>query len=110
MIPARLKIGAVVYSVEETDSLHYYPTPDRREELLGRVTYFDARIQLKTESSTEIKVVALLHEAIHAVLHNAGHEYHDEDQVAALGYGLYALLRDNPALVQLIQEQPHHGG
>lgn len=97
-----IKVGAVRYSVIEKTDLHSVDSDERKVFLHGQIVYDAAEIRVCHEQSQDVKVAAVLHESIHAILNQAGHQEHSEAMVVALGYGLLALLRDNPELVGLI--------
>lgn len=44
----------------------------------------------------------IMHEAIHAILFEAGHPQHEENQVIALGNGIVSLLRSNPHVLPVL--------
>ncbi len=94
-----VKIGAVTYDVAFVDNLVTLRDDNTYKSLHGSVNYTSCTIKVESDQDEQVKAATVLHEAIHAILHNAGHDDHDENQVIALGFGLYALLKDNPDLV-----------
>lgn len=103
----KLQIGAIRYTVEEVDDLHKFTAEGTRQWLQGQVLYHEATIRIDSELAADVKIVALWHEAIHALLDQAGIDAHDENAVIALGYGIVRLLRDNPGLVHMTTEDQH---
>lgn len=94
----RVKIGAISYRIEEVLKLNGINSEGTGMAWLnGRVQCQDALIELEAELPDDVKRVALLHEAMHAILEQAGIE-HSEQVIIALSYGMVALLNDNPLL------------
>ena len=104
-----LKVGPVVYTVKEVSDLHSIEDDGKKQLLNGRIRYADSEIQISTDQSTQRKLITLWHEAIHGIIDTAGYEYHDEQQICALGFGLVQLIRDNPSLTQLTVGETAHG-
>lgn len=93
-----LKIGAINYRVEEVIKLNGINAEGTGMAWLnGRVQCQDALIELEAGLPNDVKRVALLHEAMHAILEQAGIE-HSEQVIIALSYGTLALLNDNALL------------
>jgi hypothetical protein len=59
-------------------------------------------ISVEKDVSQQIVPEVLMHECIHGILEQGGHRDHPEPLVECLGYGLVALLRQNPDLVAFI--------
>jgi len=102
----QVKIGAMTYRVKELSDLHKIDGEGRKRGLNGQILYSDSVINIEADMSIMIKRVTLLHEIMHGILDHAGHEEHPETAIIALGYGLLEVLRDNPALVDLLRESP----
>ncbi len=102
---ARLKIGPIPYTVAEVQKLIGNDHNGQSTWLNGRVRYEKALIELEADLPPDVKIVAILHESMHAILEQAGIENESEPLIIALGYGMLALLRDNPELVLLISSQ-----
>lgn len=102
-----LKIGPIPYIVKEESKL-VGPNGDGHTTWLnGRVRYERALIEVDADLPDDVKRVCLLHEALHAIAEQAGITDEPEPLIAALGYGLLKLLRENPALVEyLVSTQP----
>lgn len=102
-LPATVRIGAVDYDVKLA---HKEPVnPD--DLVLGEIGYGKATIYIEPEQNPQIMRQTLLHEITHGILHQAGHYEDNEAIITALGYGLYALIRSNPALIGFIREDTH---
>lgn len=96
-----LKIGAVNYAVSVVDDLHFHDNKRRKRSLNGHILHSEAQIKLDADMSEDMKLITLWHEALHGILAVAGHDDEPESFIVPLGYGLVALLRDNPELVKL---------
>lgn len=95
----KLKIGAITYAVEEIPRLTA-PGSDGQEMFCdGHIKFADCCIQVDANDAEQLKPHIVTHEAVHAILHQAGFGDHPESMVVALGYGLIALMRDNPEFV-----------
>jgi len=99
---SKLKVGAVTYSVSEITDLHYVDGEGRKRGLNGHIQHDLGTIKIDNALSEDVKLVTLLHEALHGILTVAGQDEQPENMIVPLGYGLAALLRDNPELVALI--------
>ena len=85
----QFRVGPVDYTVEMVDGL------DSRYNLFGQVEYVAARIEI-AEGMPETRVNdTLIHELLHAMLHEAGYDEQDEQLVRRLGSVLTQVLRDN---------------
>lgn len=98
-IPSVIKIGSIVYKVEESVRLQH---PDGRN-LDGHIVYHECAIRVEQDAPNQYKAAVMLHEACHGILEHAGHRDHSEAMVAALGYGLMQLIVDNPDLIKFVQ-------
>jgi hypothetical protein len=96
-----LKIGAVKYTVKERDDLHTTSDDGRKLALHGHIVWASAEIRIASDQTDDMKVCTLWHEALHGILQNAGQDDHPEALIIALGYGIVALLRENPQLAEL---------
>ena len=99
---ASVKIGPMVYTVTEKPRLIGDNADGHSVWLNGIIKLQAASILVEAEMNADMKAVALLHEAMHGILEGAGVIEHPEPVLIALGYGLVALLRENPELVRLI--------
>ncbi|AYA77359.1 ImmA/IrrE family metallo-endopeptidase [Bacillus sp. Y1] len=83
------RIGTADYKVVEKPDLMI------KHNLLGQITYHDARIEVEPTLCDQRKASVIIHELVHAMLYEAGYDEHDEDQVVRLGNVLTQVLRDN---------------
>lgn len=96
--PKRVRVGAFTYRIawEESDSLTAH----------GADGLFEAGKQLITVNPTQgrdMRRVHLLHEILHACVHDAGNEDHvtdEETAVQAITARLLQTLRDNPIVTR----------
>ncbi len=105
----KVKIGPVTYDVEIVHEPRSMWDADGEKNaegegtlLEGDIVYSTQRIRISDDLHPDQLPFVLLHEAIHGVLQHAGHIDQRECDVMALGYGLVALLRDNPDLVKFV--------
>jgi hypothetical protein len=96
-----LKIGAINYAVTTVGDLHTTDVDGRKCLLNGHILHSEAQIKVDAVLSEDMKIATLWHEALHGILAVAGHDNEPESLIIPLGYGLVALLRDNPELVKL---------
>lgn len=98
-------IDAVRYAVEETKDIILVDGQACR----GSVDYNKAVIKLISDKEAlgeGRRTQTLMHEVIHALLFERGcEEWEDEELVDALASGVINLIRQNPELVDLIQER-----
>lgn len=99
-----VKIGAMTYRVVEKpgDDMAASNSEGKAVQLNGRITYHDLLIQVNQGCAPDMRRAVVVHEAVHGILENAGQSV-PEAIVEALGYGIVALIRDNPALVEWLQ-------
>ena len=114
-IPANIKVGSITYDIHLVDKI--VPTDADGKELQLEVPEgYIAEIhgQQNTKNSTisivrgcgkQYERVVALHEVVHAVLENAGFEFHDEGVVNALAYGLYNVIQENPSFITYLKEK-----
>ena len=82
----KINIGGHEYEILVTELKHENP----RKELYGRHLVRNSEILINSKINKERQVETLIHEVIHAILVNAGHE-HDEGIIDALSNGLFQL-------------------
>lgn len=99
MLPTKVKIGPVDYAIEVVDNLHYHDSEDRRQLLHGQVLFNAAEIKIDSDQSDRIKCMVIWHEALHALLYQAGIDGVTEETVRMLGYALPGFIQDNPELM-----------
>ena len=107
-IPDSLQIGNSIYKVKMVSDLK--SEPDENGETTGYygvVSHTGLTIRIEQDMEYYTQVVALLHEAMHGIVHRAGHSVDidgviEERLVQCLSYGVVALMRDNPELIKSI--------
>lgn len=92
-----LKIGAIRYKLAY---VHDFKRGD--EKMDGRIEHSQTKITLDADLSHQAMVQTLLHETIHAIATQIGRQRMSEGIVDALAFGVYQVLRDNPALAREI--------
>lgn len=94
--PASIKVGGHHYAVEYEPLI--YDT-DEQQEYLGRASYQEAKLQIKTGRAPSQMAETFLHEVVHAISNDRRLEMseHQVDQMAA---GFLALMIDNPKLFE----------
>jgi hypothetical protein len=91
-----LKIGPFTFGVE-----YGKPTDTEGNEVDGKLWHSKSRIVIDKELEAQPKKQTLLHEIIHEIAIQAGQEM-TEGQVDSIAFGVYQVIRDNPALVRMI--------
>lgn len=91
MIPNKVNVAGVTYSVEEKDIVIVGSGID----YAGSCNYKDAKISILQDMSDERKEETFVHELFHAVLFEAGFDEHDEELVDRASRVLYQVLKDN---------------
>ena len=86
MIPTKLKIGGIVYKIEQVTSI------DNGREM-ARIEFNKSRILLDKRAPREQQEVALWHEIFHAINNEIPHF-----QVESLAQAIYQVLKDNHML------------
>lgn len=104
-----LIIDGMPYSIEVKEDLHTIDAEGHKRYLNGTIMYGNLYIGIDEEVSDALRPAIVMHEALHGILYHGGHEDQDEAQVLALGYGIVALLRDNPAFVDWIMGKTDDG-
>lgn len=103
-LPAKIRIGAIDYSVSEWDDLHFHDNKQKRHWLNGHVSNTLAAIKVDQEMNDTRKVVTIWHEAFHALLERAGIDEQPEPILIALSFGVVEIMRANPELAKLTME------
>jgi len=96
-------INGVLYDIVFVDNLQSESDEDGIQELSGRVKYGEAIIEISRQVPERLVPNILLHEAIHAILYQAGHVEHDEGLVVCLAYAIRELMMRNLWLAELLQ-------
>ncbi len=99
----QLDIGGYPYQVELVDG-DIHDDDDENQNLAGEVNYSELRIRLDSRLPEPLRKSVLLHEALHALLYQAGRTEDNEQIVMALGYGITMLLRHNRAFATYLLE------
>ncbi len=103
-IPKSVKIGGMVYRVEDNNGLA------TNEGLIGRILYHSGLIELDSTVSKERKEQVFVHELLHGVFYEAGYEGQDEqmeEMVDRLGKVLHQVLKDNTLSFNLPLVEPN---
>lgn len=103
-----LKIGPLDFALEFNTKLVDLRDDGTWRGLHGCVYYRTCKIDIEAEQNMQVQRATVIHEAIHAILYNAGQDI-AEDAVVALGVGIYALLKENPALIAWLGLLPEEG-
>lgn len=97
-IPESVKIGHYKWAVKAVDEM-----PGEGSHW-GETDHEAMVIRVKGTLPEPHLTVTVVHEVFHAALVNCGINDHDELHVNALSMRLVEILRDNPALVDLIKD------
>lgn len=95
-------ILGVPFSITTSDRI----TGSDGRNLDGEITYNVAKIEIVNGMPPEVERRVLLHEIMHGIFSQTGHENYrlDEDLIEAVANSLVYLLRRNPALVAYLVE------
>ena len=85
-IPSKVKIGPIIYHVEEVNGLR-----DGDTKLDGHIRYSDCKILIEEELDPMVKRVVFVHEFLHGILTQASIE-HTESLIDVLAYGIVDVL------------------
>jgi len=99
-LPKKIRIGGVDYAVSEVEGLR-----DGDQSLNGWIVFNKHEIQIEKTLSPAKKWIVAWHEVVHGLLEQSGQVDHDEKTVIALGYGITQVLRDNPWLREVGQDE-----
>ena len=99
-----IKIGGMVFSLEEITGLHEDGT-----KLSGRIRYDGCVISIETGDCAQAKWQTTWHEVIHALFHQSGRREVGHDVVDMLAFGVLQVLRDNPWLARVPGEGEVNG-
>jgi hypothetical protein len=94
-LPDSVKVGALTYDIVQDPRL-------KEEGDFARIRLTELVIQVATPMHQDVARVHIIHEVIHAMLHDSGFaaEDHEERIINALSHGLVQLVRDNPELIK----------
>lgn len=91
MIPNKINISGIEYTVEEVDNVII----DGSNQFLGACYYTSAEIQVRSDLPQTKKEQTFVHEMLHAIFNEAGYSEQDEDMVNRVGIVLYQVLKNN---------------
>ena len=91
VIPDRVKIGGLVYDVNQTEYLRL------GSDYGGEILLRELVINIRESLNENVKKRSLLHEVIHAICDNLGYG-HDEQKIDMFTGALFALIVDNPEM------------
>ena len=96
-----VKVGSIPYKVVYVSEL-VSKNPDGSPHVwLGDVNFGKRRIRIATKTNAEpMQISTIFHEALHAILFQAGHHKLPESVFLALEYALPQFMRDNPELIK----------
>lgn len=101
ILPTTVKVGGVNYTVEEQEHLI------QKEDIWGKVDYFSTEIQVDASLSIDRKEQTFIHELTHAIFLEAGYKEQEEDMINRVSIVLHQVLKDNPNLVQSVENVIH---
>lgn len=106
LLPERLEIGPLVFSVSDSEDDYLRSIADSHNDTWGYINYGKGSIVLMHSQSAGHKRMALLHEVLHACWHLTDREHtSDEQAILSLAGPLLDALRRNPALVAFLLEE-----
>lgn len=94
MIPSKVKIGGIEYSVEEKEVVII----NGNSNYSGKIDYHQATIEILKDYPEQRKEETLIHEILHGVFYESGCELEDEKEeeiVSKASRVLYQVLKDN---------------
>ncbi|MER2001229.1 MAG: hypothetical protein ABS862_01300 [Carnobacterium inhibens] len=89
MFPKTVKIGGLIYKVEQTRDLQ------GKDGDWGHIAYKETAIRLDDNLTDQLANQTLIHEIAHGILVEAGYDEHEEDMANRIGKVLYQVLVDN---------------
>lgn len=92
MIPGKVKVAGVVYTVTEQEVIEI----NGNRNYQGACDCGQTEIQILSSLSESRKEQVFVHELVHAILNEAGYDEHDEELVTRFSIGLHQVLKDNP--------------
>src|SRR5574337_721701 len=90
-----VKVGPLTYQIREVDHIE-------DQKYAGMIYYTENLIEINKTTAEQHKPITVIHEIIHAIMHQAGYQEHDESVIEALSYGLLQTLRENPELLKYL--------
>jgi len=101
-LQSKVRVGPMVFEVVEIERL-LDSGIDRA--LWGNVCMGEGMVQVEANNSLQQRVLTLVHEIFHIILHQAGHKEMAENEgfVEAISYGIAQVILDNPWIVDLLR-------
>lgn len=98
-----VKIGVLNYEIVQGTAL----SNTKEEWQLGEISYGESRIYLDDNLSPQVRKQTLMHEIVHGMLNEIGHEAEREDEglVNGLANQILMLLQSNPELWNFFTEK-----
>jgi len=90
-IPKQIKVGGINYQVEEKETVAI----GENKNYLGSCSYYDQKIEIKSDLGDERKEQVFIHELTHAIFNEAGYDEHDEDEINRVAIVLHQVLKEN---------------
>ncbi|AFC62008.1 hypothetical protein G166_gp76 [Clostridium phage phi8074-B1] len=105
MVNYGLKIGGLTYDLQLLDS----PPKLNGNAVLGMINYDRQEIYISNEQHIETKLVTILHEILHGIVHDRNLPVggNEENIVDGLSRGIYQILVDNPRLMNMLVYKLH---
>lgn len=92
-------IGPMTYQIHEVTNLASGRDDGSQVPLHGCVDYGSLIIRLEKHMEDRLKMTTLWHEIVHVILEQSGRDAEvSEEAIVALGYGITAVLANNPWL------------
>jgi hypothetical protein len=88
----KVMVGPVIFDVKIIPNL----VDEDGTKLNAQISYDHALITVEENLNPQVQALAVMHEAVHAILTQAGYDDHDEKLVELLAYGITGLIQDNP--------------
>ncbi|WP_349516253.1 ImmA/IrrE family metallo-endopeptidase [Leuconostoc suionicum] len=92
----KIKVGGINYELIVKENLE-----DKNESVWGFVEYESSKIYVRSNISKQKKLQTVVHESLHAMLHESGLDDYanDEKIVTPLSNMLHQFIVDNPSLL-----------
>ena len=96
--PKNIKIGFNNYDIVRSSGIYEYP-----DELMGRISYSDEKIEIATKYTQDQRNATFLHEMFHAIFNKLDmeNERDDEKLVNQLATELYLIIQNNPHIFKM---------
>jgi len=93
-----LKIGSVRYDIVRAEKIV------DSDNALGAVTYSAGEIGICTKQTSEdVEITTIMHEALHALYWHAGVKNHKEEVIEVISGMLIRFIQDNPKFIEAVQ-------